>query len=1119
VQTINKQTITLDLKKITMIPLPQFIQQDTNTIEFIIKENDAAADFSNIGRIVVNYKRPDKKVISRLLTATGNIVLYELGIDEMEVHGKGEVEIHFFSSDNLTRISTKRFQVHLSESIGTDVIYENSGDLTILKELFVEVEDLIAGTQVAADHAQTQGDYAKAQGDYVTSKKADIDKFTGEQTNLQEQLNQLVIDGDSSPEATQARVDGKGTSYSTLKQRLDVKDAEISVLKADKSYVDALAASLASGSPKGVYATLTELQTAFPTGNTNIYVITGDGKWYYWNGSAWTPGGTYQASGIASGGITQIHIADKAIIPEKTSFLKKSTNLFNKNDVTVDKYITNGGVITDNTLYVLTNYISVKAGVTYTFKHSTYGGVWYTADKQYISGNVFTQAVAPSNAAFFRMGVDKVNLSTQQMNEGSTLLPYEEYYTSLLDVKVKLTDFAQDVTQSLNNVTTERIALNAVTTERIAQNAITPERTSFLNKSTNLFNKKTVTPNKAINNSGVISDSSSYSLSDFIPIKAGQTYIFKHAPWGGIWYTADKQYITGNTTNPQTAPSNAAYFRMGIEKVYVDTQQMNEGTTLQPYQAFGTEFHPDVKMLGDNLVEQSVPITKMNFYKLSTGLNMFNKNDPDTLIGKFVSVDVSSGTPPYHAAIGNNAEYVLSHFIEVEENTAYINTSKSPFITNTFHDANKACIGKKSSSNSFTTIAGTKYIRVNLLLTELDTNMVYKNTGALVEFEPYTPMYELSENIKLNKKNMPAIEQDKLENYSRIYNLSDALTHWENGEKFPVAFMGDSTTDGATTTGNVNNTTSTIGTDHIEPNAYPYLLEQKLKAYTGNSNLRIYNAGFSGWNTKTAVTYFSQIFGTSSAYADVKMIGFVYGINDRILTQEEIEANLKSMCIACYQKGIQPFIVTPQIILQGAAEFKGTVHTANKLVRDICRLLRNFADKYNLELIDMNKATTNFITNAEMTIDSILPDTLHFGDEGHKFEAGFLFSKFLGETIEVTNDTYVSVTNPYTHYAISRGGMLVESGTFKRYAVFNNTSPDTPYVKAEILNSADCKLILTLDAQEGSSIYFNVDGVKRIPSSEVIELEIGHHSIEVCPGTGTAGKYYGFKLTKKRNNV
>ena len=82
----------------------------------------------------------------------------------------------------------------------------------------------------------------------------------------------------------------------------------LAAVKADKTYVDTLAASLASGSPKGVYATVADLNNAFPAGNTNIYLVTADGKWYYWSGSAWTAGGTYQSTGLADKSVDWKHL-------------------------------------------------------------------------------------------------------------------------------------------------------------------------------------------------------------------------------------------------------------------------------------------------------------------------------------------------------------------------------------------------------------------------------------------------------------------------------------------------------------------------------------------------------------------------------------------------------------------------------------------------------------------------------------------------------------------------------------------------------------------------------------------------------------------------------------------
>lgn len=72
-------------------------------------------------------------------------------------------------------------------------------------------------------------------GDFRSNYDYNVDLFETETQaltdiadDLQEQVNQLIVDGDSSPEAAQARVDSDGTSYATLKARLDAKEQELS---------------------------------------------------------------------------------------------------------------------------------------------------------------------------------------------------------------------------------------------------------------------------------------------------------------------------------------------------------------------------------------------------------------------------------------------------------------------------------------------------------------------------------------------------------------------------------------------------------------------------------------------------------------------------------------------------------------------------------------------------------------------------------------------------------------------------------------------------------------------------------------------------------------------------
>jgi|GEM_PF-1977081 len=53
--------------------------------------------------------------------------------------------------------------------------------------------------------------------------------------SVQEQMDQLVIEGDSSIEAAQARVDSEGFAFATLKERLDTKETEFATQLAGKA--------------------------------------------------------------------------------------------------------------------------------------------------------------------------------------------------------------------------------------------------------------------------------------------------------------------------------------------------------------------------------------------------------------------------------------------------------------------------------------------------------------------------------------------------------------------------------------------------------------------------------------------------------------------------------------------------------------------------------------------------------------------------------------------------------------------------------------------------------------------------------------------------------------------
>ena len=145
--------------------------------------------------------------------------------------------------------------------------------------------------------------------------------------------------------------------------------------------------SVASGSPKGVYATLSDLESAYPTGTTGIYVVSADGHWYYWNSSAWTDGGAYlsslpdtKLSPTSNNSLENNVIYDNIVsLSKNTSQLsiKLGTNLLNINACTSGVYFLSNGTFytTSDQNYKITYPIFLKAGnYTERLKHSNYYG-------------------------------------------------------------------------------------------------------------------------------------------------------------------------------------------------------------------------------------------------------------------------------------------------------------------------------------------------------------------------------------------------------------------------------------------------------------------------------------------------------------------------------------------------------------------------------------------------------------------------------------------------------------------------------------------------------------------------------------------------------------------------
>ncbi|MDP4147434.1 MAG: hypothetical protein Q8936_23700 [Bacillota bacterium] len=256
---------------------------------------------------------------------------------------------------------------------------------------------------------------------------------------------------DETDTSYQGQIDGLTTQLAQKAQQTDLNTTNANVaLKADKTYVDTKVAGAVSGAPIAVSL------VANMTDHTRNYVYTGTesgytaGHWYFWNGSAWADGGTYQSTGIQ----------DQSVTPKGTTFFNRnSNNIAALSDVQnntingITYYVKDGDIYLNGTSSAafsidlpLVNPITILSSETYFY--SVYGNFDY--DKCYIGvnnyySNFIPASIGGSKVAFlsnltitkFQLrivsGVTftnlKINLGLVKRNSASSPYPdYESYY-------------------------------------------------------------------------------------------------------------------------------------------------------------------------------------------------------------------------------------------------------------------------------------------------------------------------------------------------------------------------------------------------------------------------------------------------------------------------------------------------------------------------------------------------------------------------------------------------------------------------------------------------------------------------------------------------------------------
>ncbi|HEY5585723.1 MAG TPA: SGNH/GDSL hydrolase family protein [Ruminiclostridium sp.] len=438
-----------------------------------------------------------------------------------------------------------------------------------MQRLFTQIQDFINATLIAWVKATFTSKYEittdrklSVTGDFtgtilglapIASDPYLSTVVAGHTTQLADNVTQFALKANKTEINTLAnnkvdKITGKGLSTNDYDATEKSEVAKVAN-KADTSYVNTQIASVASGSPKATYATLAALAAAIPTGNTNIYVVTADGKWYYWNGSAWTIGGTYQSTGISPASVT----------PLETSFCVRQVNLFNKNDIVADTYISNSnGTEQSFAGFTASGFIVLKASTQYCIKFVDHYA-FYNSAKVYISGSNTggrdRVVSSPSNAVYIRFSWALTGLLTpaQQISEGNTPKPFEKFGYKLVD------------------------ALPLV---------VNPENATFFVTGNNLLNINTASVGYYVNQTdGNLNANASYTTSDFIKVNPNTTYTRSDSN-RVVFYDVNQVFISGlASATTVTTPSNAQYMKVSFSGS-TSQSRVSVGNVLMPYEPY-----------------------------------------------------------------------------------------------------------------------------------------------------------------------------------------------------------------------------------------------------------------------------------------------------------------------------------------------------------------------------------------------------------------------------------------------------------------------------------------------------------------------------------------------------
>lgn len=367
----------------------------------------------------------------------------------------------------------------------------------------------------------------------------------------------------------------------------------------------------------------------------------------------------------------------------------------------------------------------------------------------------------------------ELGIATSPHNKGEYFMVGEVLYVATIDIQVG--DSLSTSTNCIPAVVGDE--LSKIKTDFVSKdgiNEVTPQNLQIVDAviSPNLWNPDT-TEYGYYNKDGVFSENSSYLASDFIAVEAGSKYVLTRTYQGNrgtgemrfvTCYNAGKQVISSAGSNtqvsqPYTIPTGVYFVK--ISTYYTSSYsdwQFEKAETPTEYKPYG--------LLSAVIKEQYIPdanMGKIPAFELVDGQNLFNRNDPDFVSGKYIRKD---GT------LNDNSAYVTTGYIGVEPGDTIVasylalsgNTYGATLYGIAAYNSEKTVISNSgvSAGNQGTYLVpeNIHYLRVSIREGSFTQYLqIEKNHSGNTMWKPYKPYeaphYELKESYMFPLPNAP----------------------------------------------------------------------------------------------------------------------------------------------------------------------------------------------------------------------------------------------------------------------------------------------------------------------------------------------------------------------------